>query len=337
MSAVLGPSQLPLLSSAPVYLEVEHVTTYRYARTVEFSAHRVMFQPRAAHDLRVLSTGLDVLPFSRKRWIHDVFSNSVAIVEPLVASSELRITARFTIVHYEVQTLELPIAPEAEYYPFAYSAEEWIDLANFLRPQYPEDMTMVRDWVGRFLPNRGSVLTRELLTRITESIRNDFYYVPRDAMGTQRPTQTLALRSGTCRDFALLMIEAARGLGIAARFVSGYLYDRTLDNPTRAITRPGSPRAEQRDGDMRGSGATHAWLHVFLPGAGWVPYDPTNTLYGGPDLIRVAYTRTPEQAVPVSGTWYGAANDYLGLDVQVNVRRVNPLPEDSLSIADGEP
>jgi transglutaminase-like putative cysteine protease len=321
-----------------VYLEVEHVTTYRYAREVEFAPHRVMFRPRSAHDLRVMSASLEVSPRSRQYWIHDVFSNSVAVVEPLIPAEELKFTARFTISHYGVHNLELPVAEDAKYYPFTYSADDSIDLANFLQPQYPEDVAQLRAWVAAFLPSRGKIHTRDILININEAIRKDFRYVARDAMGTQRPIETLTLGAGTCRDFALLMMEAARSLGLAARFVSGYLYDQALDQgapptPTQgggqqSITQVGSRDVEP----VVGAGATHAWLHVFLPGAGWIPFDPTNMLSGGTDLIRVAYTRTPEQAAPIQGAWTGNAADNLGMTVQVSVRRVATPEEDIASI-----
>ncbi len=203
------------------------------------------------------------------------------------------------------------------------------DLSSFLPAQYPDDAGLLREWMAKFLPQRGRIHTRDVLVNLCEGIRSDFAYAARDAMGTQRPAQTLQLGTGTCRDFALLMMEAARALGMAARFVSGYIYDQALDQPRRP--KAGAPAArttiDSRDvGGTRGSGATHAWLHVYLPGAGWVPFDPTNTLYGGTDLIRVAYTRTPEQAAPVSGSWKGEASDFLGMSVDVQVRRVDPPP-----------
>ena len=310
----------------PVVLAVEHITTYRYTRPVEFLPHRVSFHPRAAHDIRVLSAKLDVSPHSRQHWIHDVFSNSVTIAEPLVPADELRFTARFTIQHHGVENHELPIAPEAKLYPFEYSRDDRYDLHGFLTPQHPEDGAAVRDWVSSFLPARGRIHTRDILANINEAIRGDFRYAARDTMGTQRPGETLGLRSGTCRDFALLMIEAVRGLGLAARFVSGYIYDPKLDeiDPADGQATGGDTGAiaSQDVGGTVGSGATHAWLHVFLPGAGWVPFDPTNTLFGGTDLIRVAYTRTPEQAAPVSGSWLGAATDFIAMTIEVKVRRL---------------
>lgn len=179
----------------------------------------------------------------------------------------------------------------------------------------------------------GKWLYRTGLPAKSGAIRSDFTYQSRDAMGTQRPAQTLKLRGGTCRDFSLLMMEALRGTGMATRFVSGYLSDKTLDTPTPPMARntglqQGARQVESRDDPgVLGGGATHAWLHVFLPGAGWVPCDPTNTLVGGTDLIRVAFSRKPEQAAPVSGSWFGAAADFAGLDVSVSVRRVDAVAE----------
>lgn len=323
-----------------VFLEVEHVTTYRYNKPVELSPHRVMFRPRAGHDIRVLSSTLTVSPHSTQYWMQDVFSNSVAIVEPRVPADELALRGHFVIEHFGVKNLELPVAPEAEHYPFHYTDEDQLDLTPFLPPQYPEDQPLLRDWAAQFLPRRGTTRTRDILANINAAIRSDFQYQSRDAMGTQLPSETLNRRSGTCRDFALLMMEVVRGLGLAARFVSGYLYDQALDTPTPPAVRntglqqgarQGARQVESHDEPLIvGAGATHAWLHVFLPGAGWVPYDPTNSLVGGTDLIRVAYTRKPEQAAPVSGSWFGAAQDFIGMDVSVSVRRIEQPAEPEL-------
>jgi len=316
-----------------VYLKVEHLTTYRYHKPVEFSAHRVMFRPRAAHDIRVLSASLEVSPISRQYWVQDVFSNSVAVAEPRVPADLLQFRANFVIEHLGVKNLELPLDASAESYPFQYTDEDRLDLANFLPPQYSEDQAVVREWVSQFLPRRGTIHTRDILNNINEAIRSDFTYQSRDAMGTQRPAETLRLRSGTCRDYALLMMEAVRGMGMAARFVSGYLYDKTLDTAAAPAVRntglqQGVRQVEGRDEPLVvGSAATHAWLHVYLPGAGWVPYDPTNRLVGGTDLIRVAFSRKPEQAAPVSGSWFGSAGDFIGLDVSVSVRRIEQVAE----------
>jgi transglutaminase-like putative cysteine protease len=328
----------------PIVLEVEHRTTYRYARPVSFSAHRVSFHPRPAHDIRVLHASLEVTPYSRQRWMHDVFSNSVAVVEPMVPADELQFTARFAIEHHGVKNHELPVADEAKLYPFSYSDDRRIDLSGFLLPQYPDDLPLLRDWTSKFLPQRGRTHTRDVLVNINEAIRSDFGYAARDEMGTQRPAETLRLQTGTCRDFALLMMEAVRSLGLAARFVSGYIYDAALDQAQAPVQPEGQTAADgswqghniaSRDiGGTLGSGATHAWLHVYLPGAGWVPFDPTNTLYGGTDLIRVAYTRTPEQAAPVSGSWIGEASDFVSMHVDVKVSRLSAAAADGVASAE---
>ncbi|MDJ0607061.1 transglutaminase family protein, partial [Microcystis sp. M53602_WE12] len=133
-----------------------------------------------------------------------------------------------------------------------------------------------------------------------------------ESEGTQSPGETLRLKSGTCRDYAWLMIEALRRLGLACRFVSGYLYDAALDGGEVGMT---------------GSGATHAWLQVYLPGAGWRNYDPTNQITAGFDLIRVAIARHPGQIIPLSGSWFGDADDYLSMDVKVTIRKLGTLPD----------
>ncbi len=308
-----------------VILEVEHVTTYRYAKPVEFGPHRVAFHPRAAHDIRVLYADLTVEPHCRQRWIHDVFSNSIAIVEPLVPADTLTLSARFAIEHLGVKNHELPVDKDVKLYPFKYTEDDLNNLSGYLPLQYPGDAGVVSQWVASFLPQRGTIHTRDVLANINQSIRGDFVYAAREALGTQSPAQTLALGSGTCRDYALLMMEAVRGLGMAARFVSGYIYDPALDENEPPSADADLHGVKSLDlGGTVGSGATHAWLHVYLPGAGWVPFDPTNSLYGGTDLIRVAFTRTPEQAAPVSGAWTGDAGDFLGMDVKVNVSRRLP-------------
>jgi hypothetical protein len=221
-----------------------------------------------------------------------------------VPADTLSFTARFAIEHLGVKNQELPIDEEAKFYPFQYAADDLTNLSGFLALQYPEGR-----WRCQRLGSRASCrnaapsIPRDVLSNINQFIRTDFSYAARDAMGTQSPAQTLALRSGTCRDFALLMMEAARGLGIAARFVSGYIYDPALDEEnfdSSTVLGQGIQSLDAGGGTV-GSGATHAWLHVYLPGAGWVPFDPTNTLSGGTDLIRVAFTPHPRAGGAVAG------------------------------------
>jgi transglutaminase-like putative cysteine protease len=291
----------------PVRYEITHTTVYSYKKPVSFGEHRVMFRPRDSHDLRVLATDLQVSPEALVRMIQDPHSNSVALVQPLVSATELKIVCSFTIEHAHTNNLELPLSPSAEVFPFAYSLDERFDLEQYLRPNHDDPGGHLTAWARQFIRTDGLTGTRDLLVRMNQSIRDNFRYAARDEEGTQSPQATLKLSTGSCRDFALLMIEAARRLGVATRFVSGYLYDPALDG--------------DETGASVGAGSTHAWLQAYLPGAGWVPFDPTNNFTGGNQLIRVGVARDPSQAAPIAGSWYGEPGDYVGMTVNVAVHR----------------
>jgi len=290
-----------------VQYDIVHTTVYAYKSPVSFGEHRVMFRPRDSHDQRVLATDLQVSPNAEVRLILDPHSNSVALVRPTEPATELRIVCSFTIEHAHSNNLELPLSPSAEIFPFAYGLDERFDLELYLRPHHEDPDGKLTAWARQFLRTDGPTHTRDMLVQMNQHIRDNFSYVARDEEGTQKPHQTLELGTGSCRDFALLMMEAARRLGVATRFVSGYLYDPALDG--------------QGDSGIAGAGYTHAWLQAYLPGAGWVPFDPTNNLLGGTQLIRVGIARDPSQAAPISGSWFGETDDYIGMTVSVTVKR----------------
>lgn len=284
-----------------ICFDITHTTEYRYARPVSLGEHRVMFRPRDSHDLRVLATDLQVHPPPRDiRLIQDVYSNSVAIVTPAPSAQTLRFTAMFTVEHTGSRALDLPVDPRAACHPFHYEPEDRMALHHYLQPFYGGEQTRLRDWAYSFLDASGRTDSRDLLVRMNQAIKDTMQYEARLEEGVQSPETTLALGKGTCRDFATLMIEAVRHLGYAARFVSGYIYSAHLE-------------------DASSAGATHGWLQVHLPGAGWIPFDPTNNLIGGHDLIRVGVARHASLASPLSGTWHGAPSDYLGMSVDVQV------------------
>jgi transglutaminase-like putative cysteine protease len=287
-------------------LTVHHATTYRYANPVKFGQHRLMLRPRDSHDLRLIDAELTLSPPGKVRWLHDVFGNSVALVDFTQPATELTIMSTLRLERYGLARPDFPLDASAQLYPFVYSASDRTDLGRLLERHYPDPRGQVDEWARQFTPHRP-VGTLNLLAGMNKAIRETFTYAARDDEGTQSPIETLASHSGSCRDFALLFIEAARSLGFGARFVSGYLYDPALDGGAT----PGAA--------VQGAGATHAWAEVYLPGAGWVEYDPTNGVIAGENLIRVAVTRDPSQAVPIAGSFDGGPSDYLGMRVDVVV------------------
>ena len=285
-------------------LSVVHKTTYRYARPVELGEHRLMCRPRDSHDLRLLDTGLIIQPAARVRWLHDAFANSIAVASFAEPAEELYFESSFSAEHYPAGAAGIEIEPYARVYPFHYSFQDMPDLVRTVERHYPDPEREIDQWARGFLDQSRTRDTLELLSAINGAIKEQFEYARREEVGTQSPVDTLRRGAGSCRDFALFMMEAARSLGFAARFVSGYLYDEALIGASSALV---------------GGGATHAWMQVFLPGAGWVEFDPTNALFGGRNLIRVAVARDAAQAAPLSGSFTGTADDFLGMEVQVLV------------------
>ncbi|RYF32378.1 MAG: transglutaminase family protein [Comamonadaceae bacterium] len=302
--------------------DITHTTTYRYKEPVTFGLHRVMFRPRDSHDLRVLATDLKVSPNANIRLIQDPHSNSVALVQPMGEAIELKFVCSFTIEQVPSRLDELALHPAAEFLPFAYSVQDRLDLEHYLRPHHDDPQGELIRWAHQFLSTDAPNSTRDVLARMNAHIGKSLTYAARDEEGTQTPLETLQLGSGSCRDYSLLMMEAARRLGVATRFVSGYLYDAALDASaarTAIATPPGQPAPIA----VAGAGSTHAWLHAYLPGAGWVAYDPTNNLMGSSQLIRVGVARDPAQAAPIAGSWFGEPDAYEGMSATVQVKRIS--------------
>ena len=289
-------------------LSVRHRTHYTYSAPVRFNEHRLMLRPRDSHDLRLMEARLTISPAATLSYRHDVFGNSIAVATFTKPADSLTVDSEIEIEHYGIEGPSLPIADFASKFPFRYPASELPDLARVIEPQYDDPDDRVLDWarsVAAPVIKSQAPSTLDVLTVLTGAVRDHFAYQARDEEGTQTPTRTLDLGSGSCRDFALFLMEVARSLGIAARFVSGYLYDPAAD---------GGPA-------VAGTGATHAWAQLYLPGPGWIEIDPTNGLMGGRNLIRVAVARDPAQAVPIAGSFDGTMGQALGLSVEVTVTR----------------
>jgi transglutaminase-like putative cysteine protease len=294
--------------------EIRHITTYRYAKPVTFGTHRAMFLPRRGASARLLGWSAKTSIASKIKWITDTRSNTVTVIELSEPASELTFTFQVRGIYFGVKGVEsFPLEARADEVPIQYTPDEWTDLSSYLRPHSEDPDGSVAAWTKSFVAGDQD-RTTDVLHRMFEAFRKDFHYGARDAEGTQSPGETLRKRSGTCRDYAWLMIESLRRLGYACRFVSGYLYDEALDGGAVGMT---------------GSGSTHAWLQVFLPGAGWLDYDPTNSISAGYDLIPVAYVRHPGQAIPLAGSWFGDAGDYQGMSVDVAVHKLGNVHDAS--------
>jgi transglutaminase-like putative cysteine protease len=284
-------------------VSIRHLTAYRYRNPVALGEHRMMLRPRESYDQRLLSAELSITPEpSVLRNVHDVFGNCVSIATFAGRTDRLAVESRMTLEH-SPEPAFADFAGEAysASLPFAYSPEDLPDLARSMERQHPDPAGELEAWARRFVRRAGPTSLRTLLSDMTHAIHDGFTYGTRLSGAPQAPLETLALGTGSCRDFAMLMIEAVRSLGLAARFVSGYVYS-----------------SSQKAG-RTGGGHTHAWVRVFLPSCGWVEFDPTNGIVGNADLVRVAIARDPRQAVPLHGTWTGLPADYLGMDVEVEV------------------
>jgi len=283
-------------SDLAVY-SIRHRTEYHYRQPVRLGPHRLMLRPRESRDLRLISSEITTWPAATLSWAQDVFGNAIATATFEDQATSLIIESASTLELASMPWPVFPIAARAIQFPFTYSPEERTDLGALLIPQHPDPMGRLSAWAASFVRSNPTD-TLALLKDLNAGISGTASYQQREGEGTQSPVSTLDLGRGSCRDFAVLLVEAARTLGFGARIVSGYLF---------------SPLQQGV------SGTTHAWAEVFVPGAGWISFDPTNRQTGGFNLIPVAVARDLSQAMPVSGTFTGADNDAVRLIVDVRV------------------
>jgi len=283
-------------------LNIRHVTAYRYHRPVAFGEHRMMLLPRDDDDQKVLHSEIEITPKPLQfAWSRDDFGNHVATARFDDRAAELRFVSNIHVDHAPAGFHAIEIDDCARRYPFSYAANEWPDLKRYTQP--PAARGDIDRWSAGFFRNDGSADTHGLLVDMTRTIRRTFRHVARHQRGVQDPLHTLSFGSGSCRDLAMLMIAALRSRGISARFVSGYVH---------------LARAEDED-ELTG-GNTHAWVQAYIPGPGWVDFDPSSGVVGNQNLVRVAVVHHPRDAIPLQGNWYGSASDHRAMTVVVKVK-----------------
>lgn len=280
-------------------LRIEHTTEYAFATAVSLLPHRVLVRPRGSHNLRIASSTLEISPAATLHWHRDALDNSVAIASFAAAPvMSLRIVSSVVIEQYDRAPLDFSVEQYAVTYPFEYQAREARVLAPFRVASWPGDAAEVDRWLTQLGLRYGPIETFVLLDRLNRALHDAFRYQAREEAGVQSPSRTLALGTGSCRDFAALFNESCRALGLASRFVSGYLYDPGLQLQ---------------------HGATHAWCETYLPGAGWKGFDPTSGELTGSNHIPVAVAHHPEDVPPVAGAFVGSQQKPV-MRVSVHVR-----------------
>jgi transglutaminase-like putative cysteine protease len=280
-------------------LFIRHETRYDYAGPVSFGPHRLMLRPRDSHSIRIRSAELTLSPPGATRWLYDALGNCVCLFTPASDATSLSIVSEITIERFPAPLAAIHVTDPQTALPIVYRATDRVALEPFMAPASSDSCSSLIGWLRARLgaPDEPAL---DFLQRLNKAIYDEINYVERYEEGTLDPGETLRRGQGACRDIAWLMTEALRRLGYAARFVSGYLYAPNLET-------------------VKGAGATHAWVQVFLPDLGWLEFDPTNNLAESADLIPVAVARTPDEAAPISGSVRGNLAGS-GMTVAVDVR-----------------
>lgn len=287
---------------------LHHVTRYIYDKPISLGPQVVRLRPAPHGHTRIPSYSLKVTPAQHfVNWQQDPHGNWLARFVFPEKTTEFSVTVDFLADLEVVNPFDFFVEPFAEQWPFEMPPELKEDLSAYVDPEPagPLLRTLI-DSISREKRN-----TVDFLVDLNQRIQSIVKYIVRLEPGVQTPEETLVSGYGSCRDSAWLLTQLLRHIGLPARFVSGYLIQLKPD--VKPLEGPAGTDHDFTD--------LHAWTEVYLPGAGWIEYDPTDVLIAGENLIRVAVTRDPSQAIPISGSFTGAPADFLGMTVEVTVTR----------------
>ena len=261
-------------------IRITHVTEYHYHKPVTFGPHRAMLRPREGHDLHIASSKLMIEPEASVRWVRDIYGNSIAIITFAEPARKLGILSEIDVDLYDDTPIDCLVDPLAQSYPFQYPANEQVEIVPYRVPSYPHDGPAVQNWLLDLYSPGQLINTSELLYKLNTRIHETFRYNARYEPGVQLPCQTLARESGTCRDYAVFMMEAARHWGFASRFVTGYI--------------------QMGEGQH---GATHAWTEVYIPARAGGASIPRTTSSPAPSMSpsRLPVSKRRRCQFPVPG------------------------------------
>lgn len=292
------------------WLQIIHETAYTYRKPVRFGPHRLVLRPREGHDVRVEEMALEIEPAASVGWSRDVFGNSVAHVILFEPSAILRIRNR-VLLHF-AHPFPARVAAPSISYPVQYSPLEWSVASAYQATTFPNDVPDVQSWVRGIAASAEGADAESVVALVNRKVHESIRYNRREAKGVQTPAETLRDGTGSCRDMATLLLEALRQLGFPARFASGYLDCQASE---------------------AGRASTHAWAEVYFPEVGWLGFDPTSGLATSAKHVVIGVSNHPRGVMPISGSFFGEPEEYVGMAVTVSTERFEQRPEAPLDVA----
>lgn len=290
-----------------MHLSITHHTRYTYDREVQLQPHLIYLRPRENPLLAVKTFSLTFSPPGAKlHWMRDDFDNLPVSVEFPAPAAALDVLMECEVVTADLPPFDFLVRDYATNFPFQYEPLHRFNLGLYLSPPPEATLAALRPWLEAHFTDRPAA-TVPFLFALNQAIHHGIQYRRRDEEGIQTAETTLRLGTGSCRDLAVLFIECARTLGVAARFVSGYMYDPLATDDTLF--------------------SMHAWAEVFIPGAGWRGLDPTSAIFCTNAYIPIAHAVVAPSVNPIQGSFFSEIPATATLSVKCRVRRLDAAPQ----------